>query len=406
MKMISRWTIILILCASMIGVYSLAACAAEEPVPVEEPEPVEEPAPIEEPEPLEEPEPVEEPAPAEDPMVDDFADLAGMHIGFVNAGPDDYYAQFGDALIAIAEMYGMRVTELNSDYSPSIELANVQDLIAAGVDAIAVITAGAAGSAATIEVAYEADVPIFFIAGRPEVLPGTDLTGHVTDNFVILGYQVGQWVAENHPDAISVKIPGFLGQGPAEGEIVGYQMAMEENDMEPAYLTASSEWQRTLAIPITEDLLASGRDFDVLFACNEETAAGVITVFEEQGLQQGDKIIISVNGKEDGWEFIRQGWMQATSPNPPSLNADLCIQQIVRHFRGEDFIQYLQIVPFDVLTIENLDEAIPWNVNDYLAGRAAGEFEYTLEHYEQSYLENEEMLEEFYQKLEEYMETN
>ncbi len=71
----------------------------------------------------------------------------------------------------------MEVTELNSDYKPEKELANVQDLIAKGVEAIAVITAGAAGSAATIEAANDAGVPIFFIAGKPELTPGTDLTG-------------------------------------------------------------------------------------------------------------------------------------------------------------------------------------------------------------------------------------
>ncbi len=374
MKKISLWTVITVLCLSLLGGYALAGCAA--------------------------------PA-ADDPAAEETGDrLAGKHIGFVNAGPDDYYAQFGDALVALAQMEGATVTELNSDYSPSIELANVQDLIAAGVDAIAVITAGAAGSAASIEEAYNADVPIFFIAGKPEVYPGTDLTGHVTDNFVILGYQVGQWVADNHPDATCVKIPGFLGQGPAEGQIVGFQMALEENGMDPAYLTASSEWQRTLAIPITEDLLASGREFDVIFGCNEETVAGIITVFEEQGLEPGEKIIISVNGKEDGWEFIRQGWMQATSPNPPSLNADLCIQQIIRHLSGEDFVQYLQIMPWDVLTMDNLDQAIPWNVDSYLAGRTAGEFQWSLDYYEQNYLENREMFEEFDRELQAYLEAN
>ena len=395
MKKISLWTVIVVLCLSLVGSYALAGCAAE---PVVDDPVVDDPV-------VDEPEPVDvDEEPAEDPV--EARGLDGKHIGFVNAGPDDYYAQFGDALVALAELEGASVTELNSDYSPSLELANVQDLIAAGVDAIAVITAGAAGSAATIEAAYEADVPIFFIAGKPEILPGTDLTGHVADNFVIMGYQVGQWVADNHPDAISVKIPGFLGQGPAEGEIVGYQMAMADNDMEPAYLTASSEWQRTLAIPITEDLLASGREFDVLFACNEETAAGVITVFEEQGLEPGEKIIISCNGKEDGWEFIRQGWMQATSPNPPSLNADLCVQQMMRHFAGEDFEQYLQIMPWDVLTIDNLDLAIPWNVPNYLEGREAGDFEWDLAFYEENYRENREMFDEFDQALIQYMEEN
>ena len=122
----------------------------------------------------------------------------------------------------------MNVVEVNSDYKPEKELANVQDLVAKGVDAIAVITAGAAGSAASIKAANDAKVPIFFIAGKPELQAGTDLTGHVTDNFVILGYQLGQWVAKNYPNAKCVQIPGFLGQGPAEGQIVGFQMALDE----------------------------------------------------------------------------------------------------------------------------------------------------------------------------------
>jgi ribose transport system substrate-binding protein len=344
----------------------------------------------------------QEAAPAAAPAAAEEGEFAGKQIGFVNAGPDDYYAQFGDALVAIAEReYGIRVTELNSDYSPQRELENVQDLIARGVDAIAVITAGAAGSAQSIRAANEADVPIFFIAGRPDTLPGYDLTGHVTDNFVIAGYKVGEWVAQNHPDAISVKIPGFLGQGPAEGQIVGYQMAMEEYGMEPAEILASSEWQRTLAIPITQDLIASGREFDVLFGANEETVAGILQVFDELNVE--DKIVISVNGKEEGWEWLREGRMQATTPNPPTLNADLSIQQIVRHFRGEDFVQYLQITPFDVLTADNLDQAIPWRTEDYLRGRAAGEFEYRLEYYEEQYLANREEFERFDARLMEYM---
>ena len=81
------------------------------------------------------------------------AGLEGKTIGFINAGPDDYYAAFGDALVVLAKANGAEVIELNSNYSSETELANCQDLIVKGVDAIAVITAGAAGSAATIKAA-------------------------------------------------------------------------------------------------------------------------------------------------------------------------------------------------------------------------------------------------------------
>lgn len=325
-------------------------------------------------------------------------------IGFINAGPDDYYAQFGDAFKAIGAEMGYEVKELNSDYSPEKELANVQDFISQGVDAIAVITAGAAGSAASISAANEAEVPIFFIAGRPELNPGTDLQGHVTDNFVIMGYLVGKWVADNYPDAQCVNIPGFLGQGPAEGEIVGFDMALEEAGMKPAILTASSEWQRPLAVPIAQDLIASGTEFDVLFACNEETYFGVKQVFDELGIT--DKVIISCNGKDDAWPDLISGDLAATAPNPPSLNADLCLQQIERYLNDEDFVQYLQIMPPFVLTGDNIDQAIPWTVSDYLEGRANNEFQWKLADYEAAFEENKAEFERFDAQLADYLATH
>lgn len=342
-----------------------------------------------------------EEAPAEDGVI---GDLAGTKIGFVNAGPDDYYAVLGDGLKGIGELYGFEFTELNSDYKPEKELANVQDLVAKGVDVIVVITAGAAGSAASIQAANDADVPIFFIAGKPAINEGSDLTGHVTDNFVIMGYQVGKWVVDNVEDPVAVNIPGFLGQGPAEGEIVGFNLAFEEAGLEEPFLTKSSEWQRTLAIPITQDLIASGRDFNVLFACNEETAAGVLTVFDEQNVE--GITIVSANGKEEGWAWLESGQMSATAPNPPPLNGDLAIQQIVRYLNGEDFIKYLQIMPWDVLTKENLDKAIPWDMDDYLAGREAGEFDYELSFYEDAYTKNADLFVDFDAKLDEYLANN
>ncbi len=330
--------------------------------------------------------------------------VKGKTIGFINAGPDDYYAQFGNALKAIAQAEGMKVIELNSDYKPEKELANVQDLVARGVDAIAVITAGAAGSAASIKAAYDAKVPIFFIAGKPELAAGTDLTGHVTDNFVILGYQLGQWVAKNHPNTKCVQIPGFLGQGTAEGQIVGFNLGLTEAGMPECKVLKSSEWQSDKAIPIAQDLIASGEEFDVIFGANGETVRGILQVFDELGVK--NKVVVSINGKEEEWQWMKDGKEAASVPNPPSLNADLCVQQIMRYFRGEKFIQYLQIKPFAVITKDNLDQAIPWNTENYLKGRAANAFKYDLAYYEAQYEANKQMFVDFDAKLAEYMKTH
>ena len=98
--------------------------------------------------------------------------------------------------------------------------------------------------------------------------------------------------------------------------------------------------------------------------------------------------------------------MSATAPNPPPLNGDLCIQQIVRYLNGEDFIEGLQIMPWDVLTKENLDKAIPWIMEDYLEGRANNEFEWDLAFYEKAYTDNADSFVEFDEMLNDYLANN
>ena len=103
---------------------------------------------------------------------------------------------------------------------------------------------------------------------------------------------------------------------------------------------------------------------------------------------------------------LEDGTLAATGLNPPSLNADLCVQQIVRYLEGEDFEMYLEIKPPLVLTSENIELAIPWNVENYLVKRANDEFMWNLADYEENYGKNKDQFAEFNKAVEEYLANN
>jgi len=178
-------------------------------------------------------------------------------------------------------------------------------------------------------------------------------------------------------------------------------MALDEAGYGECKLLKSAEWQSDKAIPITQDLIASGESFDVIFGANGETVRGILQVFGE--LNVTGKTIVSVNGKEDEWQWLKDGKEMASVPNPPSLNADLCVQQIVRYFTGQPFEQYLQIKPFAVITKDNVGQAIPWDTATYMTGRAANTFIYDLAYYEEQYVANKDTFAKFDEKLAEYM---
>ena len=357
------------------------------------------------------PEGTPSPAPVDEPPVDGDVDLSTKKLAFINAGPDDYYAAFGNAFKAVASTYGMETIEVNSEYSAEQEVANVQDMISAGVDAIAVISANAAGSATAIEVANQANIPIFYVGGRPELHEGSSLQGHVTDSFVMMGYMAGQWVAENYPGAKCVTIPGQLGQRMAEGEVVGFAMALEEAGMPELKVLASGGWQRELTIPIMEALIDSGEEFDVVFGANDETCFGIIQVLQERNIpikQYPDDgkegiVVVSNNGKDTGWEAMQEGTLAISVPNPPSLSADLCVQQIVSYFLGQPYEVNIQITPALVLDATNYHQGISWKLDRYMEQRANNDFPWELSYYEASYRTNKEKYAAFDAAVDEYM---
>ncbi len=391
----------LVILLTLAIVFSLLACAPAPVTSTPADEPSESPAEQESQAPAENQEPSDEAGP-----------LAGKKLAFINAGPDDYYAAFGNAFVAVAKAYGATdITEVNSEYKADKELANVQDMISAGVDAIAVISANAAGSAVAIAEANAANVPIFYCGGRPELKEGSTIQGHVTDSFIQMGYLAGQWVAENYPDAKCVTIPGQLGQRMAEGEVVGFKMALQEAGMEELKVLASGGWQKELTIPIMEALVDSGEEFDVVFAANDETAFGVIQVLKERGItikQYPDDgkegvVVVSNNGKDTGWEAMTAGELAISVPNPPSLTADLCVQQMVAYFGGEEYEPYIQISPSIILDATNTDKGISWDLDTYMQQRADNVFVWALADYEKAYLQIKDKLEEFDKLVDEYM---
>ena len=134
-----------------------------------------------------------------------------------------------------------------------------------------------------------------------------------------------------------------------------------------------------------------------MFAANGETVRGVLQVFNELNVK--DKTVVSINGKEDEWAWMTQGKEAASVPNPPSLNADLTVQQIVRYLTGQKFEKYLQIMPSVVLTKDNLAQAVPWDTNNYMKARAANAFKWDLAWYEDQYLKNKAKFDNFDAKL-------
>ena len=279
-------------------------------------------------------------------------------IGYVLAGPDDYYNVSSEVIKLYAEAQGWEMTVLNSEYTPEKEISNFEDLIAMGVDGIMCIAANEASVQTAADLAAEAGIPTVFVSSGP----ATNYTSLVTGNWTYSGETHAKYLNENMPGCKVALLQGTAGQSIStlitdafkanfEGEIV------VEHDC---------NWSRDEGYAYTQDLIASGTEVDVLFAYNDEIAAGAKQALEEAGYAPGDILICSNNGKPVGLEMLEEGWMLLDIEFAPTSEAYVGAMTMQAVLEGKEVQQTIDN-PAISLTPDNVDEALTWDPAEFVA---------------------------------------
>ncbi len=287
-----------------------------------------------------------------------------LEVGYILSGPDIYYEQSYRVFEALAEAEGWNVTKTASDYDPKKETNNVQDMIAKGVDIIVLNDVTSSNGAACAKLAYEANIPMFFVTTLPDDTEG------VTASCSGAWYQVGEawaeWMAEkteNNPDATFVLIEGAYGQGTTElmrlgfldkwGELFG-KTAQEVFDENIIY-NQTGQWQTDQAVTVMQDAMSkTGGDFDGILAANEAMLLGVqkaIAGFEDQYW------IATENGYEETVDEIMTNPKLMTVSCPATAEGEIVFQQIKAYLEDVPFPKYVKC-PYVVVDSDTVETVV------------------------------------------------
>ncbi|MGI6005231.1 MAG: sugar ABC transporter substrate-binding protein [Christensenellales bacterium] len=324
-------------------------------------------------------------APAEKSKdVSDYASttaLKGKKVGFINANADDLYALYYNQLKKCVELAGGEVVYALSDNNDQKELDNCNDMINAGVDAIVLITVGAATGAQTCKLAKEAGIPIFLCG---QGVDGEDFTCWIRVDQYDTAYTIGSAMAKQYGDLKTYIVDGKLATTGAQLFHAGFVDAYKDAGYEEPESVGDGGWSKPGGLQVAQDLIASGREFEALFVANEEMVDGVLQALDEANITGIH--IFSINGKEVAMQWIKDGKMTASISNAGTLTSDLIAQTLLIYFGEggngpEDVPQEIAWISSVVLTKENADTAIPWSIDSYWQLRDAGTIEYNVFNY-------------------------
>jgi inositol transport system substrate-binding protein len=264
-------------------------------------------------------------------------------------GMSDYAAEQGSITLQLEDAQNDVAKQMNQ----------VQNFVAAGVDAIIVNPVDTDATVALTQIADDAGIPLVYVNRMPvnvddlpenqafvasdEVVSGTlqtqevcRLLGGQGDVVVIMGELSNQAARQRTQDVHDVL---------ATEECSGLKVVQEQ----------TANWQRTQAFDLVTNWISAGLEFDAVIANADEMAIGAMQAIKASGRSLDDVVVAGIDGSRDALAMMAEGEIEVTVFQDAFGQGRGAIDTALRILEGEDFDQKTYI-PFELITPENMAE--------------------------------------------------
>lgn len=244
---------------------------------------------------------------------DDHQFFIGLAFGAMDATPK----ALADQMVKIIEERGWKYVITNADQDSSKFIADVESLCEQKPDVILVrlindlVVPGLAGAC------EGAGIPMMIMSNATPF--DVNYLGNMGDPEDVRGYPLGDWL-----NAYIEANPGFV---PKIGVVVGDFTAevcfgRTDNVFETVTTAekvveseADPKWTATGGMKVTEDWLQkySIDELNTLLVWSDEMCVGVIQALQAAGKSPDDYLVLSYDGLDIMYDYVREGWCDASS---------------------------------------------------------------------------------------------
>jgi ABC-type sugar transport system substrate-binding protein len=216
-----------------------------------------------------------------------------------------------------AAKLGYQLVYTDAAGSAAKQAADVNSMIAQGVDAIFLPPREDKPLVPVILAAKKAGIPVFLIdrdVDHKMAKPGEDYVTFIGSDFVEEGQRAADWLIKaTGGKAKIIELEGTTGASPANDRKKGFDDKVKTQPGMQILASQSGDFARDKGRQVAETLLQAHPDATAIFAHNDEMALGAIAALEAAGKVPGkDVIIVSCDGEKEAVQAIVDGKMGAT----------------------------------------------------------------------------------------------
>jgi ABC-type sugar transport system substrate-binding protein len=223
--------------------------------------------------------------------------------------------------------------------SEAKQIADVDSMIAQGVDAIFLAPRSEKPLAQAVLKAQAAGIPVILLDRNVDqtiAKPGEHYVTFIGSDFIEEGRRAAEWLEKaTGGNAKIIQLEGTVGSSPAIDRAKGFADYIADKPGMEVIASQTGDFARDKGRQVMETLLQANPDVTAVYAHNDEMAMGAIAALEAAGKVPGqDVIIVSIDGTRDALQAIIDGKLGATVECSPFFGPK-AFDTLVAYANGE-----------------------------------------------------------------------
>ncbi|MGX8687297.1 MAG: sugar ABC transporter substrate-binding protein [bacterium] len=232
----------------------------------------------------------------------------------------------------------------------SRQVSQINSMLSMGISALIVTPVTSDGLSEVLDRARKMGVKIIVVDTELENQKQADCT--IVSNNFRAGYMIGQYIMEkqssgrilvlNHESVIS-----------STHRVSGLKEAIYSDPNFQIVKEISCKGQYEIALPLVEEYIRSGGEFDTVFCLNDLAGEAAVTAIRSHP-ELKDVLVYGIDGSPDAKSMIQSGDMEATAAQFPTQIGEAAAETLYRMLEGEEYVPVITL-PVDLINKENLD---------------------------------------------------
>lgn len=237
--------------------------------------------------------------------------------------------------------------------------SQIQNFIAAGVDAIVVNPVDTDATVAMSKIAADAGIPLVYVNREPiNVNELPDKQSFVASEEIVAGTLEAKEVCRLlGGKGKAVVMMGELSNQGARMRTKAVHDVVATDDCKGIEIVEeqTANWQRTQGADLVTNWLSSGLEFNAVIANNDEMAIGAVQALKAAGKDMKDYVVAGVDATQDALAAMEAGDLDVTVFQNAAGQGKGALDAALKIARGES-VEKKVYIPFELVTPENLKD--------------------------------------------------